>query len=496
MPWKIVKEGDKHCVKKSDTGETVKCHESEGKAKAHMKALYANVHESAIAEMSLTVVKASYEKSESDPNKKRRILMVSSDTDPDLYDESMSKSLFQDFVDHINNKHDIPEPFKSAICEDYWCGGMPYISIAHFGAGKEGKNIPGTIESVYIDGERLKSKAYLHDTPLGRKLFDALCDDLEKHKSGVADHKPVRVSIGFLDLEHEHVIDGKTVTFTRTDLGQKCTLCADGVGGKIYKKGYLVHEAATRVPVNQRTEMALEEKSMSDILTKKDDAASIVGEDLAEELEQKSLADDVLVVKSEETKEPDATVKIEVSDDLVALLNTVKSELDEVKKSLGELQARPVVEESMEQVVEKSHEKEEVKEEEKKEEEVKSVSATNPLDEKFEQLKSALATGKVEAVQAVFNALGQEVEKSFTPAPPSATDIAAIVKSAVDEAVTPLKIQIAQLTAEKGAVAAKASQHPVTRALQLKPAELTQKSQSPQLTQIQKIARRSVGLEA
>lgn len=441
-----------------------------------------------IAEMSLTVVKASYEKSESDPNKKRRILMVSSDTDPDLYDESMSKSLFQDFVEHIDKKHDVPEPFKSAICEDYWCGGMPYISIAHFGAGKDGKNIPGTIESVYMDGERLKSKAYLHDNPLGRKLFDALCEDLEKHKSGVEDHKPVRVSIGFLDLEHEHVIEGKTITFTRTELGQKCALCADGVGGKIYKKGYLVHEAATRVPVNQRTEMALEEKSMSDILTKKDDAASIVGEELAEELEQKSLADDVLVIKSDEQKND--------APDLVELLNTVKSEiLDEVKKSLSELQVKsPVVEESMEQVIEKA--KEEVKEEEKKEEEVKSVPAASPLDEKFEALKSALATGKVENVQAVFNALGQEVEKSFTPAPPSATDIAAIVKSAVDEAVTPLKIQIAQLAAEKGATVAKASQHPVTRALQLKPAELTQKSENKPLTQIQRLARKSVGLDA
>lgn len=443
-----------------------------------------------IAEMSLVITKASFDKSEPDPNKKRRITMTNSDVSPDLYREEMSLELFSDFTRHIENKDPIPAPFDEVLCEDMWCGGMPYLSIAHYRSGKDAKNVPGMPESVYVDGKQLKSKAFLYDNKMGRALFDSLCADEEARKSKVADHQPVRVSIGFLDLEHVHEAEGKSATFTRTGLGQKCPLCVSGVGGKIYKKGYLIHLAATRKPVNPRTEMGLEEKSMDGIITKQDDAASIVGEELAEELEKKSLAvsDDAIVIKSDEKTIPD---------EIKSYLETVKSEiLDEVKKSLSELQVKsPVVEESMEQVIEKAKE-EEVKEEEKKEEEVKSAPAANPLDEKFEALKSALATGKVENVQAVFNALGQEVEKSFTPAAPSATDIAAIVKSAVDEAVTPLKIQIAQLAAEKSATVAKASQHPVTRALQLTPADLTQKSQSPQYTQIQKIARKSVGLDA
>ena len=156
----------------------------------------------------------------------------------------------------------------------------------------------------------------------------------------------------------------------------------------------------------------------------------------------------------------------------------------------------------MEQVVEKSDkmekdEKEEVKDAEKDtDKDLKGKSDVNPLDAKFEELKSALASGKVDNVQAVFNALGQEVEKSFTPAPPSANDIEAIVKSAVEAAVNPLKIQIAQLSAQKNDTVSKSAQHPVTRALQLTPAEPTQKSAAPQLTQIQRIARKSVGLEA
>lgn len=429
-----------------------------------------------IAEMSLVITKASYDKSEPDPNKKRRITMTNSDVSPDLYKEEMSLELFSEFTRHIENNDPIPAPFKDVLCEDAWCGGMPYLSIAHYHAGREAKNVPGMPESVYIDGKQLKSKAYLYDNPMGRKLFDALCADEEARKSKVADHDPVRVSIGFLDLEHTHEVNGKSVTFTRTELGQKCALCADKVGGKIYKKGYLIHLAATRKPVNPRTEMGLEEKSM-DIITKQDDAASIVGEDLAKELEQKSLAltDESIVIKSEESP---------VSDEIRTYLDTVKSEiLDEVKKSLSELQAKPVVEElKMEQEI-KSEKVEEV-----------VAPVVSPLDEKFNQLKSAIATAKSAAeLQAAFNELGQEVEKSYVAPPPSAGDIAAIVKSAVDEAVTPLKVQIAQLSAAKGEVVARSNEHPVSRALNLKQADLVQKSNARPMTQIQRIARQSTG---
>jgi len=454
-----------------------------------------NLRDSSVAEMSLRIVKATYDKQELDPNKKRRILLTNSDTDLDLYRESMSLELFNEFTHHIENKDPIPEPFNEVICEDTWCGGMPYLSIAHYQAGTNAKNVPGMPDSVYVDGKQLKSKAYLSDNAMGRALFDSLCADEVHLNSKTEGYEPVRVSIAFLDLEHCHEVEGKTITFTRTELGQKCALCVDGVGGKIYKKGYLVHLAATRKPVNPRTGMALEEKSMSEIITKQDDAASIVGEDLAKELEQKSLADDVLVVKSDEQEVKD------IPD--AKSIDTVKSEiLDEVKKLLSELQVRPVVEESkMEQVVEKASQEKEEKEEvkdakEDTDKDLKGKSEASSLDTQFEALKSAMASGKVADVQAVFNALGQEVEKSFTPAPPSANDIEAIVKSAVEAAVNPLKIQIAQLSAQRNDMVSKSQQHPVTRALQLKPEALVQKSDNRQLTQIQKIARKSVGLDA
>lgn len=451
---------------------------------------------SEIAQFSLTVVKASYEKDEPDPNKKRRITLTSSDTSPDLSTERMSLELFQDFVDRIENNTPVPEEFKSVVCEDgVWCGGMPYISIAHYRAGTDAKNVPGTVESVYVDGKQLKSKAYLHDTPLGRKLFDALCDDLKHYKSGTPKEKPVRVSIMFLDLEHVHEVGGKSFVFTRKSLGQVCDLCEQKAGGKIYKKGILVHEAATRYPMNQRTNMLLEEKSMSDeVLTKKDDAASIVGDELAEQLEQKSLASDVLVVKSDSDTVP-ASNDDDVRKAIEALTETVKSQaavLDEVKANYEKLQAEksvPVEETKMEAQVETPKQDEAPVQEEK-----------SGLDKAFETLKSVIASAKGgDEVQNAFNVLGQEVVKMYTPpaAETAAPDIAAIVKSAVEAAVAPLQIEVAQLKAATAQPVQK-SQVPASRAL--KPADLllaksASQPEQKQLSQIQQIARRSVGLQ-
>ena len=290
MPYEL----DGNCVKKK-SGETIKCHDTHEEAVNHLQALQANVKDSAVVEMSLRITKASYNKSEDNP---RRWMAIDSDTDDDLYQEKMSLELYQDFETRIKSNIPVPEQFKPIICEDSWCGGMPYLSIAHYKAGGEAKNVPGDVEAVYIDGNRLKSKGTLHDNPLGRKVFDSLVDDLYKKKSD-PEHLPVRISIGFLDLEHKHRAQsgGQEFTFTRNNPGEICPLCAQGIGGKIYMKGQLVHLAMTRVPVNPRTAMEVE-RSMDDIKTKKDDAESIVGE-LANTLDEKSLASDVLVVRSD-----------------------------------------------------------------------------------------------------------------------------------------------------------------------------------------------------
>ena len=292
MPYKIFSDNGKSCVHKVNAdgskGELVKCHDNKDMALAHMRALWANVKDSAIQEFSMSIVKATSK------NGEMRWRSVNSDVAEDVFGERMSLELFSDFNKHILNDEPIPDPFRDAICEDDWCGGMPYMSIAHYKSGAAKINVPGEVEKVYVDGKALKSTGKLFDTPLGRAVYKSLEKDLTE-KSAM----PVRVSIGFLDLEHSH---GDKFTFTRKALRENCPLCKEGIGDKIYKKGHLVHLALTRVPANPRTEMELEQKSM---ITKLQDAKSIIeDEEVVETLDLKSTAEE-LVIKAKKTEEPD-----------------------------------------------------------------------------------------------------------------------------------------------------------------------------------------------
>lgn len=259
-------------------------------------------HKSSLTEFSMVITKASYDTRSGGT---MRFRAVASDTEPDLYGETMTPELFQDFTDRIEHNIPIPEQFKSAICENTWCGGLPYPSISHFKAGPDGVNVPGKLERIYVDGNRLKSEGILSDSDLGRAVFKALLDDLYAKKSG-AENKPVRISIGFLDVQHSHVGNGMNYTFERKTLTDACPMCLQHIGGKQYQRGILVHLAFTRVPVNPRTEAEVE-RSMSDaVITKQDDAASIIGKDLADFLVDKSQtveSESVLTVKSDGTLE-------------------------------------------------------------------------------------------------------------------------------------------------------------------------------------------------
>ena len=284
MPYKIFG----NCVHKTNAdgskGELVKCHDDKDKALAHMRALWANVRDSALAEFSMSIVKATSKDGE------MKWRSVNSDIEEDYFGERMSLELFADFNKHIENNDPIPEVFRDAICEVDWCGGMPYISLAHYKTGKNKVNVPGEVSKVYVDGKALKSTGILYDTPLGKTVYKSLEKDLVEKSNN-----PIRISIGFLDTEHSH---GDKFTFTRKSLDDKCPLCKEGIGDKIYKKGHLVHLALTRVPANPRTEMELELKSMT---TKIQDVESIVeDEEVIKTLDLKSLAEDVLVVKSDD----------------------------------------------------------------------------------------------------------------------------------------------------------------------------------------------------
>lgn len=253
-----------------------------------------------IAWFSMTITKAVYDKASGE----MRWSSVASDTDEDSYGESMTIELFNDFINRAEENAPPPPNF----CSEGWCGGMPYMSVSHY-PDMQGYGIAGDTRALYVDGNRLKANGVFRDTSIGRACFKAVCANLyDKEK---ADQPKVRISIGFLDWAHRH---GDSV-FTRNSLTDVCKLCAEGVGNKKYARGQLIHLALTRVPVNQRTDIKPEsevEKAMAS--TRKDDAASIVGDELAEELDERDKQmvgkSEALVEKAEEEEPVYETVEV------------------------------------------------------------------------------------------------------------------------------------------------------------------------------------------
>lgn len=293
MPYKL--EGN--CVYKGS--EKLKCYDNREDAVAYFRALQANVKDS-IHEFSMLISKASLH------NGEMRWSAVNSDTDWDLYGERMTLELYKSMISKIKSNVPPPEPFADLVTSDYWKGGMPYLSIAHYSDGN-GKAVPGDVKELFIDGNQLKAKGTLHETPLGKAVWKSLKEDEINYKNAV-DTDRIRISIAFLDLAHKHGDDGKI--FRRKSFGDACPECLRGIGEKIYLDGYLVHLALTRVPVNPRTIMETEDvmARKSQIKTKKDDAVSILGDEhLADEVEKSALEmkSEVLIEMSETEPSPD-----------------------------------------------------------------------------------------------------------------------------------------------------------------------------------------------
>lgn len=468
------------------------------------------------SEFSMAVSKVSFDKA----SQERHITLVASDTDADLADERMSTHLFQDFVNRIEQDIPVPEAFRSVICEEGWCGGQPYLSISHYKSAG-GKNVPGEIRVSYVDGNRFKSKAVLYDTELGKAVFKSLNDDLTG-KSEFDDK--VRVSIGFLDLAHKH----GDFLFERKSLTDTCPKCAEGEGNKEYWEGVLVHEAFTRKPMNPRTDVEVQRMA---ILTKKDDAKSIVGEEVLAELDleaKSQLDEEVVVVRSEDMDEDEhmasGTMKHEsaVGDILYLQIPTQDDKIIGELKSVYEkfslnwtepiAQIKPVLEDKMpneviEEVKETKQVVEPVKEPEPVVEAPAVVQEESAVDKavailrsKLNEVKAKGAMGEValQEIQPVFNELGAAVKSEFTPkADPATANIAEIVRSAVAEqmalVVAPLEAKIAELSMKSGvATAQKRDEGVVARSLTLRPTMPNQvAAASPQLTKIQQIAYKS-----
>ena len=279
---------------------------------------------------------------------------VNSDTEWDLYNERMSLDLYKKMLGYI--KEEVPPPaiFKDYVCSEYWCGGMPYLSLSHY-PDLNGKAVPGEPLELFVDGKQLKASGILFDSDLGKAVFRSLKADENKP----LDSDRIRISIAFIDLAHKHTEDGKV--FERKSLTSVCPECVAGIGDKIYMDGYLVHLALTRVPVNPRTIMTVE-RSMAK-KTRKEDAESIV--------EDKNLIDDI-----------DKTAKLEhKSEVLVEMANTEPEDEPE--------ETEPVIEDSKAKKEDESPEEDSAEDEEEM-----------PMDKKKKVKKSLTEEDIVKIVEA------------------------------------------------------------------------------------------------
>ena len=259
-------------------------------------------HKAELSEFSFTVKRAAFDK----VTQEMRWRADTSDIEVDKREDNMTQELYADFLRYIEEGILAPEEYRS----DFWEGGLPYVSVSHY-PDLNGSGVPGPTEQIYVDGKFLKAKGKFDDTPLGRACFKALCDDLYGEKEN-ADHDRIRISIAFLDYAHRHKSDGSV--FEREKIGDICSQCilelfgVEERAGVEYLKGQLIHLALTRVPVNDRTLMEVD-RSMT---TRKEDAASIIGEELADELEEQAAVvgkSEALVIKAEDEEVPTEIVE-------------------------------------------------------------------------------------------------------------------------------------------------------------------------------------------
>lgn len=264
------------------------------------------VAKAALVSVDLFVIKASLQ-----DDGTMRWLCTASDTAADNRQDHTTISLFHDWIRRVEENITLPflpEPRT------------PFLGLSHY-PSLDGFGEAGITDRMYVDGNQFKAGGIFNDTRLGREMFDAIRTELAAIKQGDVPDSPIRISAAWWDVEHAH----GDFRFKRTDLDEICPMCLEALS-KTFLKGQLDHFAGTRVPINPRTSLKLEEKSMP--ITRKDDAVSIVSSDLADELEERTKevmaqrsdadAEDptaALIVKADDATEGDTTADATAADD-------------------------------------------------------------------------------------------------------------------------------------------------------------------------------------
>jgi hypothetical protein len=339
---------------------------------------------------------------------------AASDTEDDLYSDNMTQELFADFLGRIEDKKPVPEEFRS----EFWNGGEPYVSISHY-PDVNGKAAPGMVDKSWVDGNRFKSRGHFFPNTLGKAAYNAIWTDLKSPlRSGAVDK--VRISIAFLDYKHMHKRSG--YIFERKSLDDLCPMCIMELvsgerEGKAYLKGHLIHEALTRVPVNQRTAIEPELVERSIMTTQKEDAQSIVGEELAEflnEVDKEKLKSLALVTHSEADPGDDDEAENDELDTII--------EETEPQEDVDDLVAVELAKTSKKKDAEAETDEEDdmEDEEDKPMDEKKKKAAKKPMKSEYAELYAAITA----------------LSRSLIPVEPHPLDAAVLsLKSVYDETI-------------------------------------------------------------
>lgn len=181
---------------------------------------------------------------------------VASTTDVDNYNDQTTEELF---------RHWLKRAAREEKSED-WLPPLtaPYLSVAHYPSGG-GELSAGVTTWMGIQDGKFVARGVISDNDVGHAVIE-----------NYSPEKNIRISAGWWDIEHHH----DNYVFRRRSMHDVCPVCQKGEPKK-YVDGQLVHFALTTVPVNEKTEFVLEEKSMKKKKTKLEDAAEIVGADIA-----------------------------------------------------------------------------------------------------------------------------------------------------------------------------------------------------------------------
>lgn len=369
-----------------------------------------------------------------------------------------------------------PAFYKYAIGQiDRGLRPAPVLCVSHIDHGKPSDVwVAGDTDKMYIDGKLPKARGVFRDTPLGKALFAAVRRDINEN---IPFEERVRISMGFFDQESEPRV-------TKSEDGGEQQ-------GRRFLKGWVKHFAATRVPVVAETNLEADMEVKAMPMTRKEDAASIVGDDLAEELlqaTQKAVFGSEGLITKQDDEEEEETPEEEGAEEEEA---EEEAEEEEEAETEGETEGEEEEEEEkgdyselkalLMQLLEMLDTEYTVETEMQNARALGSTGTEPTRAEPFEersvatpyavevaqfvdgfalQVKAVLLrdsdrTEKFAALQECINHFGEDVVglvKEQTP--PSNRDIADVVAQTVKSVVEPLQAEVAVLKAELAAAKA------------------------------------------